>query len=185
MSLDRWAPAERPALNPMHELFDLSEAVCEEPDLIELASRACSAAIGLLPPVRWASVTTQLDVRPATVAATDVRALILDHAQYRDGEGPALEAIRTGEAAVMTNKSWPPYWAGVRQAADALDVDSSIALPLHAGGGWIGSLNLYGAETLTVPGRIDSSVVAALIQRLERGIDRYLAGHENQSAQGG
>jgi hypothetical protein len=178
MSVERWVPFECSAPDLARALFDLSASVCEEPDLIELASRTCAAAVGLLAPVSWASVTTQIDPRPATVAATDVRALILDHAQYRDGEGPALEAIRTGGRVVMTRTNGRLHWAAVRPVADALGVVWVIALPLHAGGAWIGSLNLYGTGPLQKEDSMDSSVVSGLVEHLERGIDGYLACQE-------
>jgi transcriptional regulator with GAF, ATPase, and Fis domain len=178
MSVERWVPFERSEPDLSSALLDLSAPVCEEPELIELASRTCAAAVRLLAQVSWASVTTQFDPRPATVAATDVRALILDHAQYRDGAGPALDAIRTGGRVVRTRTNRGLQWTAVRPVADALGVAWLIALPLHAGGAWIGSLNLYGTRPLQEAESLDSSVVSGLVEHLERGIDGYLACQE-------
>src|SRR4051812_25033907 len=71
-------------------LGEASRFVSDEPGLLELTSRACAAATSLLSGVSWASVMAQLDARPVTVAATDLRALLLDHAQYREDDGPGL-----------------------------------------------------------------------------------------------
>src|SRR4051812_39007863 len=107
-------------------LGDVSRSVSDETGLLELTSRACSAATSFFAGVSWASVMAQLDARPVTVAATDLRALLLDHAQYREDDGPALHAIRTVSSAVMTSE-------GPRDRCDNLALAAcAIGMPWFA-----------------------------------------------------
>jgi hypothetical protein len=144
-------------------LEDLPTSVSGEAELLELSSKACAAATSLLDPVRWASVTTAFDARPVTVAVTELRALLFDHTQYCEEEGPALQAVRTGSRVYATAGPERPRWARLRVIADALGVRWAMALPLRAGGGWVGSLNLYGTEPLENPDGLDARAVSALV----------------------
>jgi len=162
-------------------LGDVSRSVSDETGLLELTSRACSAATSFFAGVSWASVMAQLDARPVTVAATDLRALLLDHAQYREDDGPGLHAIRTGSSAVMTSEGRGDRWDGLPVVAGAIGMQWSVAVPLAAGGGWVGALNLYGTDPGPVPA-LDQLVLADLLPNLQQGFDGYLASGQQGSS---
>jgi hypothetical protein len=163
-------------------LDDLPTSVSGEAELLELSSKACAAATSLLAPVRWASVTTVFDARPVTVAVTELRALLLDHTQYREEEGPAVQAVRTGSRVYAIAGPGRPRWAGLRVIADVLGVRWAMALPLCAGGGWVGSLNLYGTAPLEDPDGLDARALSALVECLQHGFERYLADGSRDSS---
>jgi len=120
-----------------------------------------------------------LDARPVTVAVTELRALLLDHAQYREEEGPALEAVRSGTRVWVSAGPRPPRWGGVRLVADALSVKWVAALPVRAVEGWAGSLNLYGTEHLERFEMLDAAVLDRLVDSLQQAFEEYVVAQPN------
>jgi GAF domain-containing protein len=88
-------------------------------------------------------VTLGRDGRVSTYGATHPVAERLDSYQYEAGEGPCLEAVRTGEPFVIrsfeTETRWPRYIPRAR----AEGAVSSLSLPLGTTAGVAGALNLY------------------------------------------
>jgi hypothetical protein len=165
------------AHTPLFEdLPDVWPSGCGEPGLLEACSTACQDATSQLEPVRCASVTALFEARPVTVAVTELRALLLDHAQYREEEGPALEAVRSGTRVWVSAGPRPPRWGGVRLVADALSVKWVAALPVRAVDRWAGSLNLYGTEPLERFEMLDAGVLDRLVDSLEQAFEEYVVG---------
>jgi hypothetical protein len=156
------------------DLPDVWPSGCGEPGLLEACSAACQDATSQLGPVRCASVTALFDARPVTVAVTELRALLLDHAQYRENEGPALEAVRSGTRVWVSAGPRPPRWGGVRLVADALSVKWVAALPVRAADNWAGSLNLYGTEPLERPELLDPEILQRLVDSLQQAFEQYV-----------
>src|SRR3954468_9369166 len=79
------------------------------------------------------------------VAASDGGALQLEELQFTLGEGPCVDASRTGrpvlspDLAGTSSRSWPPFAAG----ADAAGLRAVFAFPLQVGGIRLGVLDLY------------------------------------------
>jgi GAF domain-containing protein len=86
------------------------------------------------------------DEGPAgTVAASDDGALQLEELQFSLGQGPCVDASRTGrpilvpDLAATSPGTWPQFGAG----ADAAGLRAAFALPLQVGGIRLGVLDLY------------------------------------------
>jgi GAF domain-containing protein len=88
-------------------------------------------------------ITVRHDQSPATVAASDETAAIVDAAQYGAGAGPGLEAMATGRAVHIRNHETDLRWGEYRQAALDQGVRSSLSLPLFVESASAGALNLY------------------------------------------
>jgi hypothetical protein len=96
-------------------------------------------------PVSGAGLALMTDDGPAgTVAASDGGALELEELQFALGQGPCVDASRTGRPVLTPElagayRSWPQFAAG----ADAAGLRAVFALPLQVGGIRLGVLDLY------------------------------------------
>jgi GAF domain/ANTAR domain len=97
-------------------------------------------------PVSGVGLALMTDDGPAgTVAASDDGAMRLEELQFTLGEGPCVEASRTGrpvlapDLAGTSSRRWPQFSAG----ADAAGLRAVFALPLQVGGIRLGVLDLY------------------------------------------
>src|SRR4051812_6654931 len=104
--------------------------------------RLCARSL----PVSGVGLALMTDDGPAgTVAASDGGALELEELQFTLGEGPCVDASRTGrpvlvpELAGASARSWPQFGAG----AHAAGLRAVFAFPLQVGGIRLGVLDLY------------------------------------------
>ncbi|WP_370950312.1 ANTAR domain-containing protein [Amycolatopsis sp. cg5] len=114
------------------------------PDVGDLLHAVCVEAVRVVPQADMASVTVIRDRKPETTAYTDKRALQVDQAQYRAGDGPCLRAAANGEvvrvSVATAHELWPPFV----ESAKELGVRSFLAAPLHVDERLIGAINLFG-----------------------------------------
>ena len=97
----------------------------------------------LLEDARWAGVTARFAGEPCTVARTDPVVVPVDRAQYAQGDGPALAAMRTDHRVAGTVQEMQDRWPRWARTAAAAGVRSFLSEPLHTGEHPVGSLNLY------------------------------------------
>src|SRR3954468_17330747 len=90
-----------------------------------------------------ASVTLRGEHDPFTVASSDEFANQVDEVQYDQGEGPCLEALRTGREIYVPELPVDTRWSRYREHAVASGVRSSLSLPLSVSEQTIGALNVY------------------------------------------
>ena len=97
-------------------------------------------------PVSGVGLALMTDDGPAgTVAASDRGALQLEELQFTLGQGPCVDASRTGRAVLAADlastspRSWPQFAAG----ADTAGLRAVFAFPLQVGGIRLGVLDLY------------------------------------------
>src|SRR5947209_4044806 len=97
-------------------------------------------------PVSGVGVALMTDDGPAgTVAASDGGARQLEELQFTLGQGPCVDASRTGrpvlapDLATTSPRIWPRFSAG----ADAAGLGAVFAFPLQVGGIRLGVLDLY------------------------------------------
>jgi hypothetical protein len=114
-------------------------------DLPESLVRLCARTL----PVSGVGLALMTDDGPAaTVAASDGGALQLEELQFTFGQGPCVDASRTGRPVLTPElagayRNWPQFAAG----ADAAGVRAVFAFPLQIGGIRLGVLDLYRGTT--------------------------------------
>jgi GAF domain-containing protein len=93
------------------------------------------------------ALTVRLDDKSRTVASSDALAARADEIQYAQGEGPCLEALRTGATVHVPEMATDDRWGNYRSYALAQGVRSVLSTPMGVGGQFFGALNLYSTET--------------------------------------
>jgi transcriptional regulator with GAF, ATPase, and Fis domain len=125
-------------------LVSVGRTVSDEDDLLTLLQRVVEIAHDAIDGADSTSLTIDLRGRTYTAVHTDDRTLRVDSEQYDAGDGPCLEASRTG-AVVLVNADdpedrWPRFTAAAREE----EILSFLAAPLITGEQSLGSFNLYG-----------------------------------------
>ncbi|MFL6126958.1 ANTAR domain-containing protein [Actinophytocola sp.] len=128
-------------------LAELSQVLDQEEDLPVIMDRVCRQVVGAIPGADLASVTVLRDGTPESLAWIDRHTLAVDRAQYDTGEGPCLEAARSGRMQRVTVPDVAQRWPGFAAAADSLGIGSYLSAPLFIDEEYHGSLNLYGRQT--------------------------------------
>jgi hypothetical protein len=123
----------------------LSVVQMESPTGIDLPAgllRLCARAL----PVSGAGLALMTDQGPAgTVAATDGTALQLEELQFSLGEGPCVDASRSGRPVLQPElaRTAPARWPAFAAGAEAAGLVAVFAFPLRVGGIRVGVLDLY------------------------------------------
>ena len=142
--------------------------------LLDLMGRIARQAVRLLPGVRWAGVTAQFDAgAPLTAGHTDQRVLMVDEGQYTAGDGPCLQAMRSGRPVAMTLLQVAARWPHLVRSAQDVGVRSFLAVPLNVNGRPVGVLNLY-SDHDAVP-EPDPDYLTVLTEYAARGLTDYQA----------
>src|SRR4051812_46739897 len=144
---------------------ELHRRVSDEDSLIDLMHRSSREAVRMLSGVDWAGVTAQFAGFPFTAAHTEQLVLVVDEGQYGQGDGPCLQALRTGHAVTMSSEEVSARWPLLDRAVRAVGVRTFHAQPLHARNQAVGCLNLYGGK----PGTLnpDPDLLAVLTEYLD------------------
>jgi GAF domain-containing protein len=88
-------------------------------------------------------VTVVSDGRPTTVAASDERTKHFDEVQYAEGDGPCLEAARSGGVVTVHDSASDSRWPGYLAHAAEGGLRSSLSVPMRLGDEAAGALNTY------------------------------------------
>jgi GAF domain-containing protein len=110
--------------------------------LVELCARSL--------PVSGAGMALMTDDGPAgTVAASDEIARELEELQFSLGEGPCVDASRSGRPVLVPDLARHPRdrWPAFADSAHGVGLRAVFAFPLRVGGIRLGVLDLYRAST--------------------------------------
>jgi GAF domain-containing protein len=133
------------------------------PRVGQFLSELAALAPQLGGPALSCSITVRGEHDAYTVASSDDLAKQVDEVQYDHGEGPCLEALRTGAVVYVQEMRSDLRWPGYREHAVSSGVRSSLSLPLAVGDSVIGGVNLYA----TRPDGFD--------EKLRQGLDLFAA----------
>jgi GAF domain-containing protein len=125
------------------DLAALAKILDEEEDLGRVLQRSVEQVTRGVPGADMASVTVMRGDRGETAASSEERVWAIDSDQYAAGDGPCLEAARTGEIVRVGVEEAHERWPEFARSARAAGVESYLACPLIIGEEFVGSLNLY------------------------------------------
>lgn len=121
-------------------------ALLDDDELHDVLQRLTLLARHTVGGARWASITVVENGRYRTSNSTGPEPLAIDEGQYRDDEGPCLEAMRSRrqvDAAVDGRRDrWPQF----REEAARAGIAGVVATPLVRGADVVGALNVYGGD---------------------------------------
>ena len=138
-SEDKLTPAKLGQL-----LVSVGRTVSDEDDLLTLLQRVVEIAHDAIDGADSTSLTIDLGGRTYTAVHTDDRTLRVDSEQYDAGDGPCLEASRTGTVVLVNADDPEDRWPRFTAAAREEEILSFLAAPLITGEQSLGSFNLYG-----------------------------------------
>lgn len=118
----------------------------ETDDVNALLRAVCDQAVRVVPGADMASITLVRSAEPETAAATDERARIIDLAQYAQGAGPCLEAIRSQTLTRVDLEQAEQLWPEFAESSREHDVASYLAAPLQVDDELNGAVNLFGFQ---------------------------------------
>ncbi len=127
-------------------LTDLGELLAREEEIGRVLQRSVNQVIGAVPGADMASVSVLRGDAAETVASTSERVWAIDSEQYAAGEGPCLEAARTGHLVRVSVAEAQERWPAFARSARAAGVKSFLSAPLFIDEKFAGSLNLYGQQ---------------------------------------
>ncbi|WP_458114313.1 GAF and ANTAR domain-containing protein [Arthrobacter sp. R1-13] len=93
------------------------------------------------------AVTLQRRKRPNTIAGSSDDAIILDGIEQRLGDGPCLQALRTGTPVLLGDASSDPRWPDFAQELADKGFRSALGVPLDLGGNASAVLNFFAVDT--------------------------------------
>jgi GAF domain-containing protein len=184
MSHGRELVDERDAARRVDEvtsaLEQLTAALDEDERLPVILQRVCRQVVHAVPDTELASITLLREGAPYTVAATGDGARRIDQAQYDTGQGPCLEAARTGTLQRYAGNEAAARWPQFAAAAGADTVAGYLSAPLFIDREYQGSLNLYGTADQGF-GTLDVALLELYTTAAEaalRSARRYTAAQE-------
>src|SRR4051812_46184094 len=124
-------------------LAELSQFYVGDKTMTESVQRIADLAVSSMEAVAYAGVTMLVDGHVQTGVFTDPVAPEIDRAQYETGEGPCLEAFRTGEIYRIASTADDERWPEFRAACRAHGIASTASFPIVIDDVRHGALNLY------------------------------------------
>jgi hypothetical protein len=118
---------------------------------------------------------------PEPAFVSDARSQLIEDLQFTLGEGPCVDAVRSGSPVLLDDvravtdvtRRWPAF----AKEAESSGVRAVFAFPVQVGGIALGTLDLYRSR----PGALDAEELAAVL----RSVDRIAAFLLDASADGG
>jgi GAF domain-containing protein len=168
-----------PERQPEDDLDDglarLARVLLAERPLTEVLADVARLARATVPGCDGASLSLLgSDGAVRTPAATDEWILTLDDLQYRVNEGPCLQAIASGAVVRVDDFSNEPRFPSFGPLAAGQHTSSCLSVPLDAGEGRLGGLNLYGRAAGSY-GPISERVAAAFAEPAAVTVSNALA----------
>jgi transcriptional regulator with GAF, ATPase, and Fis domain len=121
---------------------ELHEVLADRPDVTGFLQQLAALCAALVPRASCA-VTMRRGRQAATVASSDEFAWQVGEIQYGRGQGPCLQALRTGARVEVRDLATDDRWGEYRLHALAAGVRSCVSLPLTVKDATIGAVSLY------------------------------------------
>jgi hypothetical protein len=116
-----------------------------ERDLAAMIDALAERVVAIVPSCVGLSVSLLDSGLTFTLVATTEQVAALDAVQYV-ASGPCVESASTGDEIQLDDVLDEARWQHFARAAAAQDVRSTLSLPVVAGGGITGAVNLYAAD---------------------------------------
>jgi GAF domain-containing protein len=105
--------------------------------------RVCDAAIRAVPPASFCGISIVVDGKLGTYIFSHPEVPQIDRAQYDTGEGPCVDAYRTGRRVLVRSTSEPGPYPEFRAMARGYGLHSVLSTPMTTNSDLLGAMNLY------------------------------------------
>ena len=133
------APSKRLLLT----LREIANLLLSEESLRSSLERVAFLSVKAMDACDAAGVSIRDGSEVITVANSDERVQVIDEIQYRQMDGPCLQAIRDGQIFRIDSLEHESRWPGFVELARGLGVKACLAIPLMEETSTFGALNLY------------------------------------------
>lgn len=128
------------------ELSRLADLLTSSEDFDAALQQVAELARVVVPRSHGAAVVIRELTRARTVATTDEQSRALAVYQYREDEGPGVEALRYGEPRRVDDVGSELRWPGFCREAERLGMRSTLAVPLRMARDTAGAVTLYSRQ---------------------------------------
>ena len=104
----------------------------------EALTKLCWAVLDAVPAAELAGISMTVDARIGTYVFTHPEVEEIDRAQYATGDGPCVEAFRTGRPVIITSTVRPGPFPNFRGVAAEHGYLSVISMPMDTGSHVVG-----------------------------------------------
>jgi GAF domain-containing protein len=111
--------------------------------LADTLAMVCHASVVGVPPTVYSGISMTIDGKLGTYVFSDPAVIEIDYSQYEAGDGPCVQAFRSGQMVLVESTTAPGPYPEFRAMANEHGIDSVLALPLIAEAATIGALNLF------------------------------------------
>jgi transcriptional regulator with GAF, ATPase, and Fis domain len=142
-------------------LKEITAQITSAASISEAVSDITKVVTGILPSSVQCGVMMIAQGEPATFASTGVSLELLDESTHSDGEGPAIEAIRSRDIVMSQDVENETRWPTWTALARSRKVASVLSYPFDVDTLTLGALNLYADQPGAFTG--DIPIIAMLV----------------------
>lgn len=153
-------------------LTTIAGSIRDDDHLADLLERTVAVAHEAIAGASSCGVSILFGGMTYTAVHTDTRTLDVDQHQYAAGDGPCIEAGRTGHMVRVDVDAAEQRWPEFARLAKKENIRSFLAAPLHTEDMKLGSFNLYGSERAAFDS-LDEAVLQLLTTTVSRAIGDY------------
>jgi GAF domain-containing protein len=130
----------------MRALIRLTNVVLEDESLDAVLRLICAQALHSIRGAGAVSVTLVRDGSFETRVHTSEAARSVDDSQYKNNEGPCVDAARNSKVYEIRSMTLEERWPTFASLAAESGINSSLSVPMITGSAPLGVLNIYGFE---------------------------------------
>lgn len=124
-------------------LSALTQYFVKDATMGETLQRVCTLVVDAVESAVMAGISMTVDGRVGTYIFSDPDVPEIDRAQYDTGDGPCVDAFRSGEVVLIRDVGEPGPYPEFRAVAARHNVSSVLSTPMNTNAETVGALNLY------------------------------------------
>jgi GAF domain-containing protein len=121
----------------------LSQYFVGDSSMQQTLDRVCDAALRAVPPAHYCGISMIVEGKPGTYVFSHPEVPEVDRPQYETGDGPCVEAFRTGERVMLRSTDEPTDFPDFCAVARRHGIHSVLSTPMQAVDDTVGAFNLY------------------------------------------
>jgi GAF domain-containing protein len=160
----------------LETLREISSILLSDESLRSTLERVAFLSVRAMDACDGAGVSIRDGSQVVTVASSDERVQVIDEIQYRQRDGPCLQAMDDAQIYTIDSMEEETRWPRFVEHARELGVGACLSIPLLEGANTFGSLNLYsyGEKSFTADDEAAGVALAAQASGPLANMRRYV-----------